>query len=118
MVGITKNQIALSLIVIVFATIMITGNIKSSIDNSAFASRNHHHHSNNHHHHHHHSDHFNNPDDKSSNTSQKIDQSSHQNQNSFCLSAGAFSPVSASCNNTATSANFNTGSNGAAASGQ
>ena len=97
----TKKQSSISVIVIAFAAIMIAGTFAvNSADNSAFASRNHHH-----------PGHHNN---KSSNTNQQIDQSSSQHQNSFCLSAGAFSPVSASCNNIAASTNVNTGGNGAA----
>jgi hypothetical protein len=107
MTVITKKQSPISLLVVAFATIIIAGTIAAnSADDSAFASRNHHHG-----HHNHHSGHHNN---KSSNTNQQIDQSSNQHQNSFCLSAGAFSPVSASCNNTAASTNLNTGGNGAA----
>ena len=114
---ITKKQSSISVLVIAFATIMIAGTIASnSADDSAFASRNHHHSGHHQHHHsghhqHHHSGHHNN---KSFNINQQIDQSSSQHQNSFCLSAGAFSPVSASCNNTAASTNVNTGGNGAA----
>ncbi len=93
---ITKNQTYLVLIVIVFTTIVIAGNIVSAADNLAFASRNDHHHF-----------------DKSSHNHQRIGQSSDQRQHSFCLTAGFGSPVSASCNNNAASANANTGSNGA-----
>ena len=49
-----------------------------------------------------------------SGTHQRIGQSGHQHQHSFCLSAGANSPVSASCNNAAANANTNAGGNGAA----
>jgi ABC-type nickel/cobalt efflux system permease component RcnA len=105
MTMISKKQAYISMLVFAFATIMITGYIStSSLDNLAFASRNHHH---SHHHPHHH-------DNKSSNTHQRIGQSGHQHQHSFCLSAGANSPVSASCNNAAANANDNTGGNGAA----
>src|SRR6185437_4413821 len=97
MADITKNQISLALIVIVFTTTMIASNVESSTDNLVFASRGHHHH-----------DHFNHHSD------QDIGQSTHQHQHSFCLSAGAGSPVTASCNNAAGSANFNTGNNGLA----
>jgi hypothetical protein len=98
---VTKNQTSLALIVIVFTTIMIAGTIVSAADNLAFASRNNH-------------NHFNHFNDKSSNNHQRIGQSSDQRQHSFCLTAGFGSPVSASCNNTAASANANTGGNGAA----
>jgi hypothetical protein len=94
---VTKNQTYLALIVIVFTTIMIVGNIVSAADNLSFASRNDHHHF-----------------DKSSHNHQRIGQSSDQRQHSFCLTAGFGSPVSASCNNTAASTNANAGSNGAA----
>ena len=77
---ISKKQAYIPMLVVAFATIMITGYIStSSLDNLEFASRNHHH------------------DNKSSNTSQRIGQSGHQHQHSFCLSAGANSPITGSC---------------------
>ena len=104
---ITKKQSSISLLVVAFATIMIAGTIAAnSADDSAFASRNHQHFGHHNHHSGHHNPHRSTPH-------QQIDQSSSQHQNSFCLSAGAFSPVSASCNNIASSTNVNTGGNGA-----
>jgi hypothetical protein len=101
---ISQKQAYISMLVVAFAIIMITGYIlTSSLDNSAFSSRNHHH---SHHHSHH--------PDKISNTNQRIGQSGQQPQRSFCQSVGANSPVSASCNTPAANANANTGGNGAA----
>ena len=92
---ITKKQSSLALLVIVFATLLIAGTILSSTvtDNSAFAKKH------------------------KKGTHQKIDQSSHQSQKSFCVTAGANSGVSGSCNNAASSTNTNNGGNGAASSG-
>jgi ABC-type nickel/cobalt efflux system permease component RcnA len=105
MTMISQKQAYISMLVVAFAIIMITGYIlTSSLDNSAFSSRNHHH---SHHHSHHHQD-------KISNTNQIIGQSGQQPQRSFCQSVGANSPVSASCNNAAANANANIGGNGAA----
>jgi hypothetical protein len=98
---ISQKQAYISMLVVAFAIIMITDYIlTSSLDNSAFSSRNHHH---SHHH-----------GNKSSNTNQRIGQSGQQPQRSFCQSVGANSPVSASCNTPAANANANTGGNGAA----
>jgi ABC-type nickel/cobalt efflux system permease component RcnA len=105
MTMISQKQAYISMLVVAFAIIMITGYIlTSSLDNSAFSSRNHHH---SHHHSHHHQD-------KISNTNQRIGQFGQQPQRSFCQSVGANSPVSASCSNAAANANANIGGNGAA----
>jgi hypothetical protein len=104
MTMISQKQAYISMLVVAFAILMITGYIlTSSLDNSAFSSRNHHH---SHHHSHH--------PDKISNTNQRIGQFGQQPQRSFCQSVGANSPVSASCSNAAANANANIGGNGAA----
>ena len=84
---ITKRQLSLTLIVLVLTTIMIAGTIfsASSDDNVAFA--------------------------KKHKTKQSIDQSNKQKQKAVCLSAGANSPISSSCNNSALAANANGGGN-------
>jgi hypothetical protein len=100
MTMISQKQAYISMLVVAFAILMITGYIlTSSLDNSAFSSRNHHH---SHH------------PDKISNTNQRIGQFGQQPQRSFCQSVGANSPVSASCSNAAANANANIGGNGAA----
>ncbi len=84
---ITKKQTYLSLLVIVFATVMITGTIASSADNSVFAKK--------------HKD--------SKKGSQKIGISDHVSQKVVCITAGGNSPISASCSNTSRSTMDNSG---------
>jgi uncharacterized membrane-anchored protein len=48
---------------------------------------------------------------------QKIGQSNEQKQKAVCLTAGANSPISTSCNNSSVSANSNNGGNAAALGG-
>ena len=48
-----------------------------------------------------------------SRTHQNIDQSGHQHHRTFCITAGADSPIVGSCNNSALHSNANAGSNGA-----
>ena len=52
-----------------------------------------------------------------SGSSQKIGLHNSQKQHSICVSAGAGSPISGSCNNAAVSSQTNNGGNGAASSG-
>jgi hypothetical protein len=89
---IIKRPLSLTLIVLVLTTVMVAGTILSaSSDTIAFAKK----HKNN----------------------QKIGQSNEQKQKSVCLTAGANSPISTSCNNSSVSANSNNGGNAAALSG-
>ena len=89
---IIKRQLSLTLIVLVLTTVMVAGTIFSaSSDTIVFAKK----HKNN----------------------QKIHQSNEQKQKSVCLTAGANSPISTSCNNSAVSANSNNGGNAAALGG-
>jgi hypothetical protein len=89
---IIKRQLSLTLIVLVLTTVMVAGTIFSaSSDTIVFAKK----HKNN----------------------QKIGQSNEQKQKSVCLTAGANSPISTSCNNSSVSANSNNGGNAAALSG-
>jgi hypothetical protein len=101
MTTIFKKQISITLLMAVFATIMIAGTIASVTDNSAFAFRNHFF---NHHHH----------NGSHSSTSQSISQSCNQNQHSTVLTAGAGSPIIGSGNNIAACTNINGGGNAAA----
>ncbi len=84
---ITKKQTYLSLLVIVFATVMITGTIASSADNSVFAKK--------------HKD--------SKKGSQKIGISDHISQKVICITAGGNSPITGSCTNSFTLVNGNSG---------
>ncbi|MER5175534.1 MAG: hypothetical protein ABJB76_06375 [Candidatus Nitrosocosmicus sp.] len=84
---ITKKQTYLSLLVIVFATVMITGTIESSADNSVFAKK--------------HKD--------SKKGSQNIGISDHISQKAICITAGGNSPISGSCSNIADSTMNNSG---------
>jgi hypothetical protein len=95
MSSITKKQSSLALVVIVFATILIAGKIlTSSSDNTVMAKKH------------------------KKGTHQKIEQSNHQSQKATCLTAGANSGISGSCNNTAAALNANGGGNGAASNGK
>jgi ribosomal protein L40E len=89
---IIKRQSSLTLIVLVLTTLMIAGTIfsASSDDNNLVFAKKH---------------------------KQSIGQSNKQHQKAVCLSAGANSPISASCNNSALAANANGGGNAAASSG-
>jgi len=89
---IIKRQLSLTLIVLVLTTVMVTGTIFSaSSDTIVFAKK--------------HKNH------------QKIDQRNEQKQKAVCISAGANSPISTSCNNSAVSGNANGGGNAAALGG-
>jgi len=86
---IIKRQLSLTLIVLVLTTVMVTGTIFSaSSDTIVFAKK--------------HKNH------------QKIDQRNEQKQKAVCISAGANSPISTSCNNAANARNDNNGGNGRA----
>ncbi|HEY6534731.1 MAG TPA: hypothetical protein VIY08_02830 [Candidatus Nitrosocosmicus sp.] len=113
-----KNRTSLVSMIIVFTAIMIVGSIATSADNIVFGFRHHH----NFHHFGHfghfgppgHFGHFGPPGYfpyQRSLIDQSIDQHSVQHQHAICLSAGAFSPISSSCNNVAQSANHNAGGN-------
>jgi len=87
---IIKKQSSLTLIVLMLTTLMIAGSIfSSSSDNVVFAKK-----------------------DK-----QSIGQFNEQKQKAVCLTAGANSPVSISCNNDARAENTNGGGNVKASSG-
>jgi|SRR3954452_20203688 hypothetical protein len=89
---IIKRQLSLTLIVLVLTTVMVAGTIFSaSSDTIVFAKKHKHH--------------------------QKIGQSNEQKQKAVCLTAGANSPISTSCNNSVVSANSNNGGNAAALGG-
>jgi hypothetical protein len=88
---ITKKQFSLTLIVLVLTTFMVAGSIvSSSSDNIAFAKHK---------------------------NGQHIGQNNEQKQKAVCLTAGANSPVSGSCNNQAAANNNNNGGNAASGSG-
>ena len=87
---ITKNQTYVVLLVVVFATVMITGTIASSADNSVFAKKH--------------------KGSKKGNH-QNIGLSDHISQKAICITAGGSSPISESCNNTADSKMDNSGGN-------
>src|SRR5690348_900505 len=100
MSSITNKQTYLVLLVVVFTTFLITSTVLSSAsDNTVFAKSKHkksvHKHT----------------------SSQKISQENKQKQKAVCLTAGANSGVTGSCNNTATASNSNNGGNAAAGSG-
>jgi hypothetical protein len=86
MTTITKKQVSLALVAVVFATAMIASVIASP--DSAFARSKHIH--------------------------QSISQHNHQSQSSSIVTAGAGSPVSLSGNNIAVGVNANGGGNAAA----
>src|SRR4051795_2502445 len=89
---IIKRQLSLTLIVLVLTTVMVAGTIFSaSSDTIVFAKKHKH--------------------------NQKIGQSNEQKQKAVCLTAGANSPISTSCNNSSVSANSNNGGNAAALGG-
>src|SRR3712207_3661346 len=84
MSSITKKQSTLVLLVLVFATFMIAGTVLSNPSGyTVFAKK----------------------------EKQEIDQSNKVKQKSTCATAGAFSPVSDSCNNDSVAANANAGGN-------
>ena len=86
---ITKKQTYLVLLVIVFTTVMITGTIASSADNSVFAKKN----------------------GSKKGNHQKIGLSDSISQKAICITAGGNSPISESCTNTANSKMDNSGGN-------
>src|SRR5919202_3399350 len=89
---IIKRQFTLTLTVLMLTTLMVAGSIVSSqSDNIAFAKHK---------------------------NKQNIGQSNEQKQKAVCLTAGANSPVSASCNNAASASNNNNGGNAAASNGR
>ncbi len=89
---IIKRQLSLTLIILMLTTVMVAGTIFSaSSDTIVFAKK--------------HKNH------------QKIDQCNEQKQKAVCLTAGANSRISESCNNRADARNDNNGGNAAASSG-
>ncbi len=102
MSSITKKQISLALVAVVFATAMIVGTIVSTDDFMAFAKK----HKKVHNHH-----------GSSSSNSQSVDQSNAQAQSSNCVTpggaggttGGAGGAIAGSCNNLAVNQPINTG---------
>ncbi len=88
MTPITKKQASITLLVAVFAAIMITGTIAASSDN-AYATH------------------------KKSHTHQSINQKCKQSQHSTTLSSGPASPIGLSGNNIAPCLNLNLAGNAA-----